>query len=61
MCHDPALANVLPEDSILLCGHVHNLFKTTTSLCKNIKVINVGVDIWDFTPVSIEQIYELLE
>lgn len=34
----------------LLCGHVHEKWKTK-GFC-----INVGVDQWDFTPVSIERV-----
>ena len=50
--HDPASSCVI-HNSIWLCGHVHDLFKT----CKN--VINVGVDVWDFYPVSLSQIQEI--
>ena len=35
---------------ISLCGHVHDRWKTQDG------VINVGVDVWDFKPVSIKQI-----
>lgn len=50
--HDPAWSVVFrPETQ--LCGHVHNLFK----FCKN--TINVGVDIWDFKPVSLDEIIKL--
>ena len=45
--HDPCV-HCLCNDKILICGHVHNLFK----IQKN--VINVGVDVWNFTPVSFE-------
>jgi len=43
--HDPACAIIAPEKT-WLCGHVHTLFKRT----KN--VVNVGVDQWNFYPVS---------
>lgn len=36
----------------LLCGHVHDNWKV-----KN-KMINVGVDCWDYRPVSLDQILE---
>jgi len=36
---------------LLLCGHVHEAWKKTES-----KIINVGVDVWNFMPVSFEQI-----
>jgi calcineurin-like phosphoesterase family protein len=38
----------------LLCGHVHEKWKTKD------KMINVGVDVWDFYPVSLDQIKELV-
>lgn len=34
----------------LLCGHIHHNWKTMD------RMINVGVDVWDFQPVSAEQI-----
>lgn len=51
--HDPAVSIILPNRT-WLCGHVHTLFKQ----CKN--VINVGVDQWDFYPVSEKEINEVL-
>jgi len=47
--HDPALALAVPNRTVL-CGHVHTMWRH----CKN--AINVGVDVWDFKPVSTEQI-----
>lgn len=46
-----------PENSgkVLLHGHVHNLWKV------NGRQINVGVDVHDYRPVSLEQIRELCE
>ena len=44
------------DDSIILFGHVHNKEKRWNSR-KNI--IHVGVDAWDYTPVSIETILEM--
>ncbi len=38
----------------LLCGHVHEKWKI-----KN-KMINVGVDVWDYKPVSIEEIKKII-
>jgi len=49
LVHDPA-ASCLDRNRIFLCGHVHDLFKFQRN------AINVGVDVWDFFPVSIEQI-----
>jgi calcineurin-like phosphoesterase family protein len=38
----------------LLCGHVHNRWK------KQGRSINVGVDVWNFYPVSLEEIKEII-
>jgi calcineurin-like phosphoesterase family protein len=58
MCHDPSEYDVVKEKSVLLCGHVHGLFGK--HLLPQSRVINVGVDVWDFKPVSLEQIIGLL-
>jgi len=50
--HDP-VASITRPDKIWLCGHVHTHYKTL----KNI--INVGVDVWDFYPISIVEIQRL--
>ena len=50
LCHDPALATVVPKDWFVIHGHVHGLYK----FCKN--CMNVGVDQWDFYPVSIDEL-----
>jgi calcineurin-like phosphoesterase family protein len=42
------------KNTPLLCGHVHQHWKTKGNM------INVGVDVWDYAPVSSEQIMELL-
>lgn len=38
----------------LVCGHVHELWRTSG------RQVNVGVDQWDFAPVSEEQLVEVL-
>lgn len=38
----------------LLCGHVHEKWKMLDNM------INVGCDVWNYTPVSLEQIEELI-
>lgn len=38
----------------LLHGHVHGMWKTRR------RMINVGVDVWDFYPVSLDQILEII-
>jgi calcineurin-like phosphoesterase family protein len=52
LIHDPA-ASIIRKDKLWLCGHVHQFFKT------NKNVINVGVDVWDYKPVNIDEIIEL--
>jgi calcineurin-like phosphoesterase family protein len=49
--------NWSPVDNglILLCGHVHDRWKI-----KN-KMVNVGVDVHNFTPISEEQILQLIK
>jgi calcineurin-like phosphoesterase family protein len=45
LVHDPAVTRVKPE-ARWLCGHVHGMFRHMGN------VINVGVDAWDFVPLS---------
>ncbi len=52
--HDPAPACAVGVTNRWLVGHVHGLFK----FLNNSSVTNVGVDAWDFTPVSEEQLLE---
>ena len=54
LVHDPAVANVL-RDKVWLHGHIHNLWK------KNGNLINVGVDAWNYMPVTLDEILELLK
>jgi calcineurin-like phosphoesterase family protein len=42
------------QGKTLLCGHVHEKWKTLH------KMINIGVDQWDYKPVSQDQIEHLL-
>lgn len=48
------------DDKLLLCGHVHEKWKTYKSL-KGTLMINVGVDVNMFTPISLDRIIELVE
>jgi len=54
LIHDPA-ASCVDRNKVFIVGHIHDLFKVH----KN--VINVGVEVWDFAPVSWDQIKELIE
>jgi calcineurin-like phosphoesterase family protein len=59
MSHRPPASPLEVGDaSVVLCGHVHNKWRTrllpaTESLPVRF-VINVSVDVWDFKPVSLE-------
>jgi calcineurin-like phosphoesterase family protein len=49
--HDPAWAVAFPNKPCLV-GHVHQLFK----FCDNGRVLNVGTDVWEYSPVSIDEV-----
>lgn len=58
MIHDPALASKI-KGKYVLCAHVHNLWRKQEREGK--VLLNVGVDVWDFTPVELNRaIGELL-
>lgn len=57
LAHDPSFYQPAVYDYIMLCGHIHNLFK----ILPDRKIVNVGVDVWNFTPVSLEQIITTLD
>ncbi len=50
LVHDPMM---LSGEGHVLCGHVHRLFKWKGN------AINVGVDVWDYEPVSYDTILAL--
>lgn len=52
MCHDPAWGEAVSEDCLVLCGHVHTFFKIYRNR------INVGVDVWNYHPISIDTILD---
>lgn len=52
LTHFPKIrTDVRSDTSIIACGHVHEKWKYR--LFNNIPMINVGVDVWNFTPISI--------
>lgn len=61
LAHDPALSAFMKqaECKLMVCGHVHNLFKYVKT--DDGLVINVGVDVHDFKPVSLEGIGKIVE
>jgi len=52
LSHEPEFKEVLN-----LCGHVHHRWRYKIEGEK--MIINVGVDVWDFYPVSLEEILDL--
>lgn len=48
------------DGKILLCGHVHEKWKTRRSP-KGTLMINIGVDVNDFKPVSVDQLIEIIK
>lgn len=57
-CHNPAEAN--HKFRINLCGHIHELWKFK-KLAQQSYIVNVGVDVWKFKPVSISEILKELD
>lgn len=49
LVHDPAIT-IVNKERKWLCGHIHTIFK------KKNNVTNVGIDVWDYNPVSIEML-----
>jgi calcineurin-like phosphoesterase family protein len=55
MIHDPVVACIKDLQShVIINGHIHQLWKTFG------RCINVGVDVWNFAPVSEEQLQDLI-
>lgn len=52
--------NLNDDGKLLICGHVHTSFKSRPGKFKN-HMINVGVDMWNFKPVSEPQLLEYLK
>lgn len=52
-----------PKDDFktwLLCGHVHQSWRTKQFKGRKNGMINVGVDVWDFKPISDEKVAETI-
>jgi len=54
---DNRYVDYLPVDDgkWLICGHVHQHWKVSG------KMINVGVDVWNYTPVSADEIVKIIK
>ena len=53
MVHNPA--NALLPNVKWLCGHIHAHWLSKKNDIGAV-IVNVGVDVWDFSPVSLEQV-----
>jgi calcineurin-like phosphoesterase family protein len=51
LVHDPVKC-LVAKNRRWLCGHIHTLFKMN----RKGNVLNVGVDQWEFYPVSLEEV-----
>lgn len=47
------------DGKVLLCGHIHSHW-LTKSTSNGTLMVNVGVDVWNMKPVSLEQLVELV-
>ena len=56
MAHDSAIFCTLDPGVVFLHGHIHTLYKSIPDQ----RVVNVGVDVWDYKPINIKQIREEL-
>ena len=52
LIHDPSSVIII-RDKTWLCGHLHTFFK------QHKNAINVGVDVWNYKPVSLEEINKI--
>ena len=53
--HPPRDSNEIPKEcDFVICGHVHDTWKH--KIIGDIPVINVGVDVWDFTPIDVTEL-----
>lgn len=53
--HPPIDINEIPKEcDFVICGHVHDKWKH--KFIEDIPVINVGVDVWDFTPIDVTEL-----
>jgi calcineurin-like phosphoesterase family protein len=60
LAHDPAVAACIGKNKILICGHVHQLYKYIYNEENNILIINVCLDVWNNKFVSLEDIRDIV-
>ena len=59
---DKLLRRSMSDDGkILVCGHVHDNWKVKKGRYAKQPLINVGVDVWDFKPVSEDELIKFIE
>jgi len=49
LAHDPAISVAMPKNMMMFCGHLHDSFR---KLIDPRKILNVGVENWDYTPLE---------
>jgi calcineurin-like phosphoesterase family protein len=54
MQHKPYIKEVPKNTNLILCGHIHDRWKA--KWWHDIPMINVGTDMWDYKPVSLDTI-----
>jgi calcineurin-like phosphoesterase family protein len=59
LCHDPSAAQ--RPNTLCICGHLHHLFREHYNAERNILAINVGVDVRGYSPISEEELSEIIE
>jgi len=59
ICHDPAMVSCVDYEKNLV-GHIHGLWDEMISR-KGQKLINVGVDVRNFYPISLEEVNSIFE
>ncbi len=53
--HPPRSIDEIPKDcDFVICGHVHDKWKH--KFIENIPVINVGVDVWNLSPIKVDNL-----
>ena len=57
LIHDPVNAI---RSMITFCGHVHRMFKLLNDK-RGCPIINVGVDVWDYKPVSLDELNSVIK
>jgi calcineurin-like phosphoesterase family protein len=57
LAHDPAIYQAAMKHTIMICGHVHGLFRTLPGE----NLVNASVEQWDYKPASFSAILNVLK